>query len=483
MSTDKFHYQFIHNVFGCFIENTLEYFADYLYPRFQHKVVGTYDKAVEYITKQEQYGREGDKPNLPALVLNPTGDFNLDDPNSTAHQFWRFPHLAAGQAAGLFDPIYKDNNVEINVAFTRLKGEIELLALLPSFYEYFDLKIYLIQMFGGEGRYIEPMYFNDFLILPPELVNYKYENEFTGESYTLDWTNNAYDFLVKTTNKNELVVPGKVKPRYVLRGMSDGSTRYGGMDDTATWRLSSIIEYEIEIPSFIFLKTDNVIENVDFGIKYGSVYSTYDEYNIPEYEHTLEVHVDSGFKENKNTVINPNIINEDPIDIEEGNIPPESIQYDFQESPPEGGMCEIGEKITRDLEMKNRYFHKVTQEQADSTTDIIVTLPERIYDTTLLKVQSKHGPMDYGSHFVIENAGKDLKILIENVELEVGDMLELFVYDTPFNDSNPIFIIGGSSLISTTQETPNRSSLNVKWALTGTSRCESPEQKPELIIG
>ena len=99
MSTDKFHYQFIHNVFGCFIENTLEYFADYLYPRFQHKVVGTYDKAVEYITKQEQYGREGDKPNLPALVLNPTGDFNLDDPNSTAHQFWRFPHLAAGQAA------------------------------------------------------------------------------------------------------------------------------------------------------------------------------------------------------------------------------------------------------------------------------------------------------------------------------------------------------------------------------------------------
>jgi len=457
MSTDKFHYQFIHNVFGCFIENTLEYFGDYLYPRFKHQVVGTYDKAVEYITKQEHYGREGDKPNLPALILNPTGDFNLDDPQSTAHQFWRFPHLAAGQAAGLFDPIYKDNNVEINVAFTRLKGEIELLALLPSFYEYFDLKIYFIQMFGGEGRYIEPMYFNDFLILPPELVNYRYENDVTGESYQLDWTNNAYDFLVKTTNQNELVVPGKVKPRYVLRGMSDGSTRYGGMDDTATWRLSSIIEYEIEIPSFIFLKTNGVVENVDFGIKYGSVYSTYEDYNVPQYEETIETHIDSGFQENKNSINN------------------------MQSDPPDS-LCS-GEKIKRTLEMKNRYFHKVTQQQADSTSDVIIGLPERIYDTTLLKVQGKQGLMIYGTDYVIENAGKDLKIIVENVELDKDDMIELFVYDVPFNDSSPIFIIGGSSVISTTGETPNRASLIVEWALTSTAKCVTPEQKPEITIG
>jgi len=458
MSTDKFHYQFIHNVFGCFIENTLEYFADYLYPRFQHKVVGTYDKAVEYITKQEQYGREGDKPNLPALILNPT-DFDLDDPQSTAHQFWRFPHLAAGQAAGLFDPIYKDNNVEINVAFTRLKGEIELLALLPSFYEYFDLKIFLIQMFGGQGRYIEPLFFNDFLILPPELVNYRYENDVTGESYQLDWTNNAYDFLVKTTNQNELVVPGKVKPRYVLRGMSDGSTRYGGMDDVSNWRLSSIIEYEIEIPSFIFLKTDGIIENIDFNINYGSVYSTYDEYNVPMHEHVMEVHVDSGYQENENSIDN------------------------MQEPSPEGGMCEVGEKIMRELVMKNRYFHKITQQQADSTSDIIISLPETIFDTTLLKVQSKTGKMIYGSHYIIENYGKDLKIIVENVNLDVNDMLELFVYDSPFQNPNPIFLIGASSIISTTDETPERSSLIVEWALDGTAKCETPEQKPEITIG
>jgi hypothetical protein len=480
MSTDKFHYQFIHNVFGCFIENTLEYFADYLYPRFQHKVVGTYDKAVEYITKKEEMGREGDKPNLPALILNPTGEFDLDDPNSTAHQFWRFPHLAAGQAADLFEPIYKDNNIEINVAFTRLKGEIELLALLPSFYEYFDLKIYLIQMFGGQGRYIEPMYFNDFLILPPELVNYRYTNDATGEEYNLDWTNNAYEFLVKTTNQNELVVPGKVKPRYVMRGMSDGSTRYGGADDVAHWQLSTIVEYEIEIPSFIFLKSDGIIENVDFGIKYGSVYSTYDEYNIPTNQNMLETHVDSGWKENKNSVINTNIV-DPPIDMEGANVPPRSIRFDLQETPAPS-MCS-GEKMTRELEMKNRYFHEITQSQADSTSDIVITLPERIYDTTLLKVQSKFGQLEYGDHFVIESAGREMRIIVEYVDLKVGDMLELFVYDTPFNDNNPIFIIGASSFISTTDETPYRSSLTVEWALTGTAKCVTLEQKPEITIG
>jgi len=531
---DVFHYTFIHNVFGCFIENTLEYFADYLYPRFQHKGVATYDKAVEYLRNKEDLGREGDKPNLPAIFLNPTGDFNLDDANSLARNMWRFPHLAPGQSQGLFDPIYLDKNVEITVAFTRIKGEIELLSLLPSFYEWFDLKMYFIQMFGGEGRYIEPMYFNDFIILPPELVNYQYENDITGESYKLDWSSNSYNFLVETTNQNELVVPGKVKPRFVMRGMSDGSTRYGGADAMAEWRLSTMIEYEIEIPSYIILKTNGVVENVDFKIDYGSVYSTYDEYNIPEVSDTVEVYVESGLQDNFNTVVNPVMvenpdIQEDMENNENTNTVTEPVPdpenpgefidpviitepiFDLQKEPPElvpapdpppvfnlppqdspseqlpepeenpafkttpsSGICSVGDKIIRQLVMKTRYFHKVTEEQADSTEDVIIVLPERIYDTTLLKVNSKYGPLEYGIHFVIENAGKDMRLIIEKIELNKNDMIELFVYDVPFNASNPIFIVGGSSYISTTGEGVNyRPSLTVEWALRGSSNSET----------
>ena len=161
----RYHYTFIHNAFGSFIENSLYYFADYLYPRFEYKVIGNYNKNVEYINKLDQYGRETDKPELPAIILNPSGDFNLDDANSSAKQLWRFPNLLPGFANRLYEPIYLDNNISVNVAFTRLKGEFELLMLLNSYYEYFDVKLLLIQIFGGENRYIYPRFFNSFRTL------------------------------------------------------------------------------------------------------------------------------------------------------------------------------------------------------------------------------------------------------------------------------------------------------------------------------
>jgi hypothetical protein len=52
-------YFFIHNVYANFFKDALDYFSLHLYPRFEYKVVGTYDKAVEYITKQCELNLEG----------------------------------------------------------------------------------------------------------------------------------------------------------------------------------------------------------------------------------------------------------------------------------------------------------------------------------------------------------------------------------------------------------------------------------------
>lgn len=478
MSTENYHSQFIHNVFGCFIENTLEYFADYLYPRFKHSGVATYDKAVEYIRNKEKLGREGDKPNLPALFLNPSGDMNLDDAQSLAKQLWRFPHLNKGVnlANRLFKPIYKDNNVELNIAFTRLKGEFELLALLPSFYEYFDLKLFIIQHFGGEGRPIEPLYFNDFITLPEELINYKYENNVTGESYTLDWLNNgAYEFLVETTNQNELIVPGKLKPRFTLRGMSDGSERYGGTDSMASWKLSTIVEYEIEIPTFMILTTDNMIENIDFNIRFGSIYTKYEDYNLPINEITIERHWDSGIDESRNalnnetTQSNPNVVDDLNSNTITSSINDPNIANNDYPKGYDPGLIDIckSEKFGREKVFKTRYFHEVTQEQADSTSNIIIELPEKIFNPSLIKVQSKYGLLDYGDHYKLSDDGSDLTIVIEYVELNKGDFVEIFVYAGMYGVQNPIFVYGGSSLISTTDESPYRTSLNIDGGLIG----------------
>ena len=53
-------YFFVHNVYANFFKDSLDYFAGHLWPRFEHRVVATYDKAVEYLTKKDQYGREVD---------------------------------------------------------------------------------------------------------------------------------------------------------------------------------------------------------------------------------------------------------------------------------------------------------------------------------------------------------------------------------------------------------------------------------------
>ncbi len=478
MSTETYHSQFIHNVFGCFIENTLEYFGDYLYPRFKWQTVSTYDKAVEYITKKDELGREGDKPNLPALILNPSGDMNLDDAQSLAKQLWRFPHLNKGRnlANRLFKPIYLDNNVELNIAFTRLKGEIELLALLPSFYEYFDLKLFIIQHFGGEGRPIQPLYFNDFIILPEELINYKYENNVTGESYPLDWKNNgAYEFLVETTNQNELIVPGKLKPRYTLRGLTDGSERYGGADSMAHWKLSATVEYEIEIPTFLIMTTDNIVENIDFNLRFGSVYTKYEDYNLPVNEITIERHWDSGLDETKNTLnneaiqSNPNVIDDLNSNTITSSIDDPNIaqnEYPKGYTPGLIDLCKT-EKLSREKVFKTRYFHEITQEQADSTSNIIIELPEKIFDPHLIKVQSKYGMFDYGDHYTLSDDGSELEIVVEYVELNKGDFVEIFVYASIYGYKNPIFVYGGSALISTTDDTPYRTSMIIDGGLIG----------------
>ena len=90
--------------------------------------------------------------------------------------------------------------------------------------------------------------------------------------------------------------------------------------------------------------------------------------------------------------------------------------------------------------------------------------------------------MDYGDHYLLENNGQDLKIIVEHVNLNKGDFIEIFVYETPFEQSNPLFLCAGSSIISTTDETPERASMIVEWALTSKSICKTEVFVPMILV-
>ncbi len=398
---DRWRYHFIHNVFVSFFEDMMEYMK-YLYPRFQYTVFGTYDKAVEYLNKRAQYCRETDKPFLPALVLNPSGDFDIADGIAGGRQLWRFPNLAWGFGRHLFDPIYQDKNIQVWVSFIRIKGEIEFLALLNSFYEYTDVRMLLLNIFGGRDRIIEPNFFTSFIILPEELVNYTYTNEYTGLTYGIDWFGaGARIELVKTTGKNEVVVPCRISPQISLVSLGDASTRYGGTDKLADWRMSGTINYEVELPNFIVLEGDYLVEHVDVELRYGSAFSAYTTYDVPVNRQRVEYTLNwPGLEETTDSRID--------------------LTLDST------SLCEVTH--TADLVFKTRYFHNVTEAEVDSTGDLIIIIPEAITNKTFLIVNSIEGKLDYGDHYSLADDGVTLTIRSDTVNYIAGWIIELYVY-------------------------------------------------------
>lgn len=463
MTKQKHHYAFIHNAFGKFIEDTEDYFVNSLFPRFKWSVIGTYDKAVEYINKQQNISKgepfdppdqspAPEQPELPALIINPMGDINLTEAAYGGKQFHRFPNLAPGLAPYLYNPIYKDENVIIVPTFTRLKGELECIALLNSFYEYFDFRILLLQMFGGLERPIYPVFFETFLILDDKLREYTYENDATNVAYQIDWLNNgASEYLVPTTNKHEVVYPCRIKPFFSLTSQSDNSERYGGPDKLAEYKLGFTVQYEIELPTtmiiFENLDLSESERHITLNISYGSSTSEYllkDEYNTTKYKEDVDdIRKRVIFPSLRETLINRT---QDEIqklagfEFDENDNIVKNVTYpqvnvnSYQSTINSDG--EVTNVDKYDISLLSRYYHKLTSEQIDQD-ELDITLPIRIEDLNYVevggfKVNSKLGELTYKKYFDIVTTDvqydtlrifmKDINVFVEN------DLIEIFYY-------------------------------------------------------
>jgi len=411
----RYNYVFIHNVFGNFFKDLLEYLADYLYPRFEYKVVGTYAKAVEYLMKKAQYGQEIDQPNIPALILNPSGEFGLDE--TYGKMLWRSPNLMPGFIKRVFDPIYQDPNVIITVGFSRVKGDCEVIAIVPSFYEYMDVKLFLNLIFGGMDRYIYPLFFNSFIILPPEVYNFEYNNPVTGVHYNINIPD-LHSQLVKTTNRTEMVIPCRIKPQIKMISMADSSTRLGGTDKLPDWRLTFTLEYEVEVPSFIVLETDYLVETIRYGLRYGSCYSSNEDYNVgflsPDEGKTATKEEKDKYVVSDGEFFEEAYIDSGLVDGTSGVI--------IQSEP---ALCDSSRK---EKSFNMRYFHIVTQSDADSTSTITIDLLEQITDSDLIAVTGPSGKLNYGDHYNLATDGWSIIINKQYVHLSKDDMLEIYSY-------------------------------------------------------
>ena len=266
---------YINNCMGSFYRGLLNWFGDSFYPEFNYKVIGTFDKAIEYFNKTLENGGEIETNILPSITLDPSGEF---EPEEHGGRFsWRYPNLSPGLGSKLFTPIYRDDNVQVTPVFTRFQGTCEMSMWCRSIYEYLDIRTALYMWSGGIGRILRPTTFWSYLVVPEEILDYKYDNDVTGEAYQLDWrSTDAAMTLIKNMDQMRVVYPVQLNPWFQIDSISDGSQKQGGTE-LASFRLNSTIKYEIELPTYLVIDSDWKLNHAVMNISLGSVHSKYGE--------------------------------------------------------------------------------------------------------------------------------------------------------------------------------------------------------------
>lgn len=427
-SLKVFHNFFIHNTIADFYKETLDWFSNSLFERFNYKLISTYDKAIAFFRDKENLERTPGKQPLPSITLDPTGDFEPSDRGGK--QLWRFPQLGSKLAEDLYIPVYEDDNIKMVVTFGRFRGTFDITMWMSSIYEYLDLKILLFQMFGGLERVIYPLFFNSLIVIPEDLYNYEFVNDITGETYKIDWYQaELEERIIRTTNKNEYVIPCNIGPQYWLTSIGDASEKYGGSDSYGQWNLTASLTYEIELPVSLTVMCNFKAKKVNFHIKSGVVYSEHDFTKVESKKvlgYTLQDLLD---------------LDKIPPDDVEATENPSQSSYramlelrratlQVQQTPEEiilSDSTACGEMVT--AQFYHREFHIITQDEADQladgTSSIQIQLQERVYPDDVLIVNCSLGNLDYYTDWTISSDGKTITFF---KPLEEGDVVEFLYY-------------------------------------------------------
>ena len=299
------HYQYIHNVFGSFVNGLADFLSKELYPDTKEVVISTYAKAVQHYKNMREEGGEKHTPRYPLMIIDPQLDM---EPDEVAGKFlYQYPNLRGASLLGSrqWGPyFYKDENVEISPVLNRYKGSFQVSIICRSIYEAIDMRILAFQFFGGKDRIIYPKNIEGYFILPDSFRYYEYNNLYTGQSYELDWEHYQESpdkdpktelILIKTINKNKWVYPFSLTPWLILRDIADDSNKGGG-EDLSEFRITLSIDWESYIPTHLCMVTymfpyqiPRAFFEMSSGIAYRDSYSN----SIPDFINVILGDIDS----------------------------------------------------------------------------------------------------------------------------------------------------------------------------------------------
>lgn len=261
---------YINNCLGAFYKGMLNWFGDEFYPRTNYKVMGSYEKSVEFFNKKRSNSREIDTNILPSITLDPSYDFEPDEQGGRF--LWQHENLAPGLASGLFDSYEGLENqcIKLTPIFSRYKGRFDLIFWLNSIYELLDVRVYLFQWSGGYNRRLRPIHIDSFIILPNAINEYLINDE-----TPIDWSGS--DRLLRkiaSTNQDYYTLPITLTPQLYFESITDGSNKYG-QDAVAEYKLIATMAYEINIPTYMVMSPNYGVKKINLNIRMDSIYSKY----------------------------------------------------------------------------------------------------------------------------------------------------------------------------------------------------------------
>ena len=253
---ETFHHYYINNAYASFFRSIADYFRSDWFDRSSDTIISTYTKAVRHWMNIKKNAGEDYSPNYPFLSMDIGTDLEPDpQAGRFFHQYpaWR-KRWATDLYGNYYEPvIYKDDQVLISPIWNRYKGTIELTIWCSSIYEYFDVRQLVFQKWSGLDRIIMPVVVDGCIVLPDELVDWEYTNEYLPVNYPIRWEENkAETKLIKNMNRNKVVYPFSVKPQLRLSSVTSGADKYGGSgDDVAEHRLVIEMIWESYLPTHV----------------------------------------------------------------------------------------------------------------------------------------------------------------------------------------------------------------------------------------
>ena len=383
---------FIHNTLASVYRGILNWFGNQFYDRLQYKILGTYEKSVEFFEKKQQFGKEIDTPFLPALNLDPA--YSLDFADSSGQMLWQKPYLAPGLGGKLWRSIdgLEEQDLSFKIVMSRMKGEFELTFWLSSIYEYFDMYLELLMFSGGTGRYMRPETFNSYIVIPKEFIDFEYQGK------KIDWSKTDLVYkLLKAPNCYEYALPVKLEPYFKFTGISDSSTKYGG-DSISEYKLSVSVEYELNLPTYAVLYTD-LGGYIDMRLYTAAAFSKYG--TQPVYDPVTKKYSESSDQLDKLYALR--LLKDDKSPLHQIQ---EVIKYSFYEFTEE------------DVTQYNEHKKIVIP---NPYTDIVTT------DSLIKQVRilSYIGELEYEKHWLLINNNTEIEIYIKPIPTEI---IELYKY-------------------------------------------------------